>query len=497
MADFPAKLMSRFWLVPVLVLVCGIHLVAAAYTITRSNQDPVASDQGAEMWLATIARGHAFPQATDGVRHPLFSWLAQKTFSEDKAVFFQRGKWFNTTLVIGFLCILGISVQRWLGPLATTNLLLLSSLGILLVRGTYFQPEPVFYILFFCCTIMAWEILAGATWKIYPLFGITCGLAFLAKPSLLPFLAAFVCAIGVKIIATFLFKKRPGRDGAMPKKNRRPSSEKPEPVAPAKRGGLSDILPDSSQIGGAVLGVLAFAALIAPLGFHGQKYFGKPFFNYPQYWMWMDDFKTEAWPWQDKYPGRAQLETIPPGEWPSFSWYFERHTPAEAVTRLTQGTTQVLTRFFFPESKQPASAFFWRKNPTKKAWEQPLVHRGVYLIALALLCGSLAFLARKSLPPISASQVAIAAFLLACFFGYAKLYGWYWPIGRGDRFMGSLWIPMVFFLVVASTYLRSAGSQLSNRLYLTTHGLILISLLLQAASLLNLFLQGGGLVTRN
>lgn len=497
MTAFPANLLSRFWLIPVLALVCGIHLVSAAFTISRSNQDPVASDQGAEMWLASLARESAFPQITDGVRHPLFSWLAQKTFSEDQDVFFKRGKWFNTALVIGFLCVLGITVRRWLDPLATTNLLLLCSLGILLVRGTYFQPEPVFYILFFCCLVMAWEILTGATWKIYPLFGITCGLAFLAKPSLLPLLAALAFAIGVKILATFCFNKPPVRDGSLPKKLHRFSSEKPEPLPPSKRAGLPDILPDSSQIAGALLGILAFAALIAPLGFFGQKYFGKPFFNYPQYWMWMDDFKTEAWPWQDKYPGRAQLEKIPPGELPSFTWYFERHTPAEAVTRLTEGTSQVLTKFFFPESKRPASAFFWRNDQPKKPWEQPLAHRGIYLIILTLLCGALALMVRKSLPPLSATHVAIAAFLLTCFFGYAKLYGWYWPIGRGDRFMGSLWIPAVFLMIVGSAYLRPLAGKFSNRLYYSTHALVLVSLLLQAASLLNLFLHGGSLLTRN
>lgn len=495
MEPSPTRRVLRFWLVPVLVLVCGIHVIAAAFLINRSNQDMVASDQGAEMWLASIAREDAFPKTTDGVRHPLFSWLAQKTFSEDKDVFFQHGKWFNTTLVIGFLCVLGIVVRRWLDPLATTNLLLLCSLGILLVRGTYFQPEPLFYLLFFCCTVMAWEILTGATWKIYPLFGITCGLAFLAKPSLLPFLAAFAFAIGVKVLATLLMRPPSVRDGSVAGKTARSSEQNPAPIP--RRTRLVGILPEPSQVAGTLLAVLAFVIIIAPLGFYSQKHFGKPFFNYPQYWMWMDDFKTEAWPWQDKYPGRTQLETIPPGEWPSFTWYFQRHTPAEAVKRLTDGTTQVLTKFFFPETKRPASAIFWRDPSPKKPWEQPLAHRGIYLIALALLCSGLAILARKSLPPLTPTHVTIAAFLLVCFFGYAKLYGWYWPIGRGDRFMGSLWIPSVFLLIAASAFLRPLAGRFANRLYLATHLAIMVSLLLQSASLLNLFLQGGSLLTRN
>jgi len=495
MATSPATFVSRFWLIPVLVLVCGVHLIAASFLINRSNQDMVASDQGAEMWLASIARGDAFPKTTDGVRHPLFSWLAQKTFSEDKDVFFQRGKWFNTTLVIGFLCVLGIAVSRWLDPLATTNLLLLCSLGILLVRGTYFQPEPLFYVLFFCCTIMAWEILAGATWKIYPLFGITCGFAFLAKPSLLPFLAAFVFAVGVKILATLLMKSPPVRDGSVDRKNGRSSEQKPVPVP--RRTRLAGILPDPSQIAGTLFALLAFAIIIAPLGFYSQEHFGKPFFNYPQYWMWMDDFKSEAWPWQDKHPGRAQLEAIPPGEWPSLTWYLHRHTPAEAVKRLTDGTTRVFTKFFFPESKRPASSLLWRDPSPKKSWEQPLVHRGIYWIALTVLCTSLVLLAGKSLPPITPTHISLAAFLLICFLGYASLYGWYWPIGRGDRFMGSLWIPTVFLLIVASAYLRPLGGRSADRLYLSAHSAILASLLLQATSLLYLFVQGGSLLTRN
>ena len=62
-------------------------------------------------------------------------------------------------LSIVFLCALGISVARWLDPLAIANLLLLISLGILLVRAAYFQPEPLYYILFFLAGLLAWKIL--------------------------------------------------------------------------------------------------------------------------------------------------------------------------------------------------------------------------------------------------------------------------------------------------------------------------------------------------
>ena len=72
-------------------MVFGIHLIAAAVTIRHSNQDPVASDQGAEMWLAATARDDLVPQRTDGVRHPLWSWIARVAYTEDQQVFLSDG----------------------------------------------------------------------------------------------------------------------------------------------------------------------------------------------------------------------------------------------------------------------------------------------------------------------------------------------------------------------------------------------------------------------
>ena len=147
--------------------VAAVHLIAASVTIRHSNQDPVASDQGAEMWLAATSRADLFPQRTDGVRHPLWSWVARFLYTENEAKFFQRGKWLNTLVCVLFLCGLGVAVTRWLDPLATANLLLLASLGILLVRGTYFQPEPFYYLWFFLAAILGWRILRGASLWVY------------------------------------------------------------------------------------------------------------------------------------------------------------------------------------------------------------------------------------------------------------------------------------------------------------------------------------------
>ncbi len=459
---------SRRWgaLLITLPLVVGIHLISAAVTIRHSNQDPVASDQGAEIWLAATSRDDVFPQRTDGVRHPLWSWIARNVYTEEKQTFFERGKWLNTLLCVAFLCGLGIAVTRWLDPLATANLLLLSSLGILLVRGTYFQPEPLYYFLFFLAIILGWKILRGAPLWLYAVFGIICGLAYLSKPSLAPFLAVFCMTFALR---AYLTRLRADASWSIPK----------------NLAGLAMAL--------AILGVM-----LVPLAEFNKTHFGTPFFNYTKYWIWMDDFMTEAWPFQDKYPGRVQLEQLPKEEKPSFSWYLQRHGIGDAAKRLGSGVGEVVVRFFFPEPKLPLSGFFWRA-PGKK-WEQPLAHRGIFLILLGGLCAWLLAVSRPRIMETLREPANLAGLLFATMLGivYGFLYGWYWPIGRGDRFMGSLWIPCVFALCwLAFALRRRAADRFADAVYLGAHGLILTLLVLQIVGILSRFSNGIYLVTRN
>ena len=450
----------------ILPLVTVIHLLAAAFTIRHSNQDSRASDQGAEMWLAATSREDVFPQRTDGVRHPLWSWLARFGYTEDQARFFARGKWLNTCLCVAFLWGLGIVSARWLDPLATLNLLLLCSLGILLVRGTYFQPEPLYYILSFLAALLAWRLLAGAGPGLYALFGVACGLAWLAKPSLTPLLLVFGAAFALRLALGFV---------------------SPRAMWTAAR-----------SIFGLVVAAVIAGLLLAPLALFSAKHFGRPMFNYTGYWMWMDDFDTEAWPFQDRYPGRDQLEKLPAAGTPSAGWYFARHSASDALKRLAGGAAEVTVRFLFPEPKLAPRAFFWRA-PGKK-WEQPLAHRGAYLIALGLLATGLAVAARQSVfdrlrEP---ENLARLAFILMSAGIYTLLYGWYWPIGRGDRFMGSLWIPAVFLLIWAGMKLRALAARPgANAAWVIVHSVILLSLLLQVCGMFWQFHSGFPLATRN
>lgn len=467
-APFAFWLRAAGWrgLAVILPVVVAIHVWAAAVTIRYSNQDATASDQGAEMWLAATARGDVLPQRTDGVRHPLFSWVARSFYTEDKAEFFARGKWLNTAICVVFLAVLGTAVARWLDPLALANLLLLASLGILLVRGTYFQPEPLYYATSFLAAVLAWRLLGGGALWLWAVFGVVCGLAYLSKPSLQPLLIVFCAA--------FVFR-----------------------ALLAWRGSGWSV---AGNVGGLALALGILGVMLVPLAMFSASHFGKPLFNYTKYWMWMDDFETEAWPWQDKYPGGVQLKTLPPEETPSLGWYFKRHGAADFFRRLAGGMQGVTVRFFFPEEKVKSGAFFWRKDGGKKGWQQPLAHRGVYVLALGLLAAGLAVAARRNMPDLMRDPDVLArtAFVAMVAGIYVGLYGWYWPIGRGDRFMGSLWIPCLMLLIwLAWSVRKMTSSRTTDVVYLGMHAAILLSVLLQVTGMFWKFQQGIYLVTKN
>ena len=255
--------------------------------------------------------GRASRMASD---HPMWSWIARSVSDPDDQVFFANGKWLNTAICCAFLGGLGFFANRTIGPLACANLLLLASLGVLVVRARISSPNQ-------SPTFSPWsygmrlEHPAKPKLVVVSCLRVLAGFSYLAKPSFEPFLVVFAASLGLRLILD--------RDLAA------------VPAAAA----------------GALVALLLMGAIVTPLLVYKKEHFGAATFGYPKYWMWMDDFETEAWPWQDKYPGRVQLEMLPVAEAPSARWYFQRHT---AETR-SPGLRQVLRRFFGGFSFQSAN----------------------------------------------------------------------------------------------------------------------------------------------
>ncbi len=376
-----------------------------------------------------------FPHRTDGVVNPLWPWVAawlaapehqpsgdQEVTAQDRELF-NRGRWFNVSLTCGFVITIGLGLARVWSLGAIANALFLIGIGAFLPRAVYFQPEPL-YFLFFTLTWITclFALLRNSLW-IYALIGLFSGLAYLAKGSVQPLVAVFIGISTLRWLWGWILAHWPGKTG-------------------------TSLWIRRNHFFGLALLLFVHLMTSGPRLADSQERFGSPFHSYPGYWMWFDRFE-ECYSWMNQYNSRAALEALPKEERPSFANYAKTHTPDQMLERLRHGVQMKLTDLLAPGYTKQS-----QKNP--KPWKGIFEHRGWYLGAVSLICMGIAISSvslgkkmpgRARLHPESAS---VFLFVLASFCAYTLAYGWYTPIGRGDRFMLSLYAPLVLSLLWAS-----------------------------------------------
>ena len=466
----------------IMVLFAGCYFYLARHLINHTNGDRNRSDQQNNIKLALDAREDIqldfkkygseaiwrwFPRRTDGVVNPLWPWFAARAHTGEitDEEFFPRGKWLNVGLTIGFLLLGGaVAASRFSLP-ATVNLLLLAGLGALLPRAVWFQPEPMFFMLF----LLAWlaaiaALVRNSVWR-YGLFGVLCGLAYLAKASALPLLAAF---IGISTARCLWEGVR-----AMVR----------------RRHGQSDArwCPQAHLVG-AVVCVLAFLTIAGPrLSFAMERY-GAAFHSYPSYWMWLENFEPESIDFMLAHPSREELRSIPDGERPSLGRYLDRHGAAGFGARLTEGMRETAADFLHPKR-----AKIRKRGPDP--WRLLIPDRGLYLYALAALLLMMWLWSLVAKPRAQGipqrhqpEALTVALFVVGTLLLYFALYGWYRPIGKGDRFVLSLYAPLVVSLIWAAESVRERLAfrgvpRLGTLGYYCAHLAITVAILLRVAQI--------------
>ncbi len=404
--------------------------------LARDFQEPRA-DLGA---MENLLRW--WPHRTDGVVAPLWPWVAARLstpghpYRETEVVpqdevLFAKGKGANLALALLFLGALGLAMARSFGIAATTAVLLLGGLGALVPRAVYFQPEPLYYLFFFLTWVCAIKLLLKNDVWMHALLGLVGGLAYLAKTSVEPLLLGWFVVAGLRFC----------REGL-------------------RRGEFAE--ERSWTCRQHLIGLLVFAfawlAVTGPRYAAAEERWGEYRFSYPAAWMWMDDFQ-DGFAWMGQHPNRAALEAIPGQERPSAARYLRTHSVEQAKDRLFNGTREKVTQFLAPKPVKP------KKDGSFAGWKVLLEQRGLYLGGLAAVISGAALLVwsrRRAVDhwglALPSGAWAVALFTGGSAVGYALLYGWYEPIGRGDRFMLSLYLPLVFCLVWGSERLMDLAA---------------------------------------
>jgi hypothetical protein len=309
-------------------------------------------------------------------------------------------------------------------------------------------------------------------WVYYAGWGVCFGLAYLAKASTGPLLAVYAGATVVLLLA---------RAGWCPGWL----------VARGTDGRWSL----GRHLAGSLLAMLCAGAVMAPGAIYKYRVHGDAFFSPTKYWMWCDDWDTEAVPLTPLIQTAEQRAAFAPGELPSAGSYVRRHGWAHARERLTRGVSEMTWRFLVPVNKvNRALGWSMLKGAPEKAepeffWRYLLPARGLYLVWLGLL--AVVLLAMRwwtSGPPVfrSASSLATLSFAVATVLVYLLAFGWYGPIigWRGERFTLMLYLPLLIGLSWSCFLLaRETGSRLGRFIYAAGLSAVLLHALVQTVLL--------------
>lgn len=373
----------------------SLYLWAAAERKECLNLSAAA---GGQMPYLLYARGMAEQGVThyfgDRNRMPLYpatlAWLDPGNWES----FVERSVW--CTIIISAVVLLGVGVAAYcLLPGGAATVLLLAAAFCTFVRqASFVQPELLYYGLFFALWLTLCRVLRRPDPRWAALAGLLAGLAYLTKASALPALLAYaVVALGQVGLA---FRRQRAA----------PNAHQPRPRAVA----LSLLI------------VLAlFAVLVYPYVSASNTRFGRYFYNVNStFFMWCDNW-AEACDFAERYDLQAGYPDAPAEQVPSPERYWRTHSGGQMLDRLSYGLGRLAAMVF-------GGPFGYGKY-------------AVVVLALSVL---LAVRPGRAWGLVRLGYGAVVVFALLLGVGYLLVYAWYVPIGYGDRFVASLFLPVMF-----------------------------------------------------
>jgi len=449
---------------PWLVYLAAVALFVPAYfylgqqLVLQTNQDVMASDQLANIWLARESTGDVFPLRSSYIQ-PLWPWLSTFVMEQDDVEYFVRGK--NLNLLIGCLAALVIFVAgaAAVAPIPGYMMGLVAGFGVFLQRSHFFHPEPLLYAFFAGAVVCMVLSLRSNAWWLYAGWGVCLGFGYLAKASVSPLLAVYVGATVMLLLA---------RAGWLPRW-----------VAPSSADNSWSL---ARHFAGSCGALLLSAAIVAPNALYKLRVHDDAFFSPTKYWMWCDDWDTEAYPLHQRiWTAEARAE-FPPGELPTMGNYLRKHGWNHAGARLAEGTAQTIETFFLP-GRRFVPAFFVlsqkgnaERDEPARVWRYVLPARGLYIAALFIMA---AFLfvdrLRRDGPPLYRSDAGFAAcaFVVAMTLVFTLAFGWYAVIGKGERFSLMLYVPLLVSLTGAC-WLMARSSARALPLFVFAGGICVV-----------------------
>lgn len=394
-------------------LLIAIYLAAAAAFLfgavrQRASLNLSATAGGQHPYLE-YAEGIALEGITrfvgDRNRMPAVPALVSVVYDADRQRFVERASAMSIALVVAVVIGVGVIPHRILRPLSACAVTLAAAFGVFLDKASFVQAEWLYYGLFF----LSWWLAVRLVRRPTPGRGAWCGLALAAaqmtKASALPLLASTVVFVLIGCLIGSGRKRGPGSPGAW------------------------------TGVFSGALAVIVFAAVCAPYLAENKSRFGRIFYNVNStFFMWCDSWR-EAAGFADAHELGKEYPDAPAEEIPGPITYWETHTGRQILARVRYGLTVLAEETF-------AKRF------------------GAYLAMAGVACG-LAMLVggrrRVRFMLADSRDRLVPVFCAVTFAGYLLSYAWYVPVAYGDRFVQSLFLPVMCGAVFVME--RSAGAR--------------------------------------
>jgi hypothetical protein len=335
-------------------------------------------------------------------RMPVYAWYLSlfydPTMSDPQ--FFEVGRRANVRLALGLLVLIAIVVSRLLPWLTAVNLVGVAAFGWFIYKAGYTQSELLYYTLFFFAFLSCWGLFRAKTSArsiaLGALAGALCGLAYLTKAAIPPFIAVFGLTFGAR---TLLSGTARGKAG----------------------GGVV------SGVTALLVFTLAFLAVLSPYLATNKRAFGRYFYNVNStFYVWYDD-------WPDASVGTRlhgdgeHWPDMPESALPGAGRYWREHSLGQIGERVWRGVKDMAIVSYRTFDYLPFlilySAFAATIAVTRRALFVGLVRDHAWLAAFLGIYFVAYFFATAFYHPVSGTGTArfLIAHLLPYFFVISHL----------------------------------------------------------------------------
>ncbi len=390
----------------VAVLVGGLFAVHAWRQVKHLNLSATAGGQYPYLVYAKgIAEAGPFGHLGDRNRMPLVPAITALVYTADWDRFVARAARLAVFTSLAALGIIGAMAWHTLPGWSAAALVLFSACCVFADQAAFVQAELLFYALLFAGWLMVCRLLRRPQPGWAAATGAVLALSYLTKASALLLVGLAVAALLVRAAVRQFdrwFAARAGFDATAAA--RVPAADSPGRYALA-----------------ALLLGAVFLAIVFPYLQTNRERFGRFFYNVNStFFMWCDSWEQAA-AFAERHDVDRAYPDAPSEEIPSLSNYLRTHDGRQVVGRLRYGF----------------------RTLGQLAWE------GAGLKYLLLLAGGCALLGsrREAWRGLSRGALWPAAFTVVVVCAYATVYAWYVPIGFGDRFLLSLYVPLMYALL--------------------------------------------------